>query len=63
MVVYHVSIVANGLWLLEKFWPLVIGLVLRTAGPIMLLCLLHTYDEFDVYFIFDLGLDPLFFTK
>ena len=30
--VYHVTIVAIGHGLLKKFWPLVIGCVLRTAG-------------------------------
>ena len=30
--VYHVTIVASGHGLLKKFWPLVIGCVLRTAG-------------------------------
>ena len=32
VVVYHVTIVAIGHGLLKKFWPLVIGCVLRTAG-------------------------------
>ena len=32
VVVYHVTIVAIGHGLLEKFWPLVLGCVLRTAG-------------------------------
>ena len=32
IVVYHVTIVAIGHGLLKKFWPLVIGCVLRTAG-------------------------------
>ena len=32
VVVYHVTIVAVGHGLLKKFWPLVIGCVLRTAG-------------------------------
>ena len=32
VVVYHVSIVAIGHWLLKKFWPLALGCVLRTAG-------------------------------
>ena len=32
VVVYHVSIVAIGHGLFKKFWPLVIGCVLRTAG-------------------------------
>ena len=31
VVVYHVNIVAIGHGLLKKFWPLVIGCVLRTA--------------------------------
>ena len=31
VVVYHVTIVAIGHGLLKKFWPLVIGCVLRTA--------------------------------
>ena len=32
VVVYHVTIVAIGHRLLKKFWPLVIGCVLRTTG-------------------------------
>ena len=32
IVVYHVTIVAIGHGLLKKFWPLVLGCVLRTAG-------------------------------
>ena len=32
VVVYHVTIVAIGHGLLKKFWPMVIGCVLRTAG-------------------------------
>ena len=32
VVVYHVTIVAIGHGLLKKFWPMVIGWVLRTAG-------------------------------
>ena len=32
VVVYHVTIVAIGHGLFKKFWPLVIGCVLRTAG-------------------------------
>ena len=32
VVVYHVTIVEIGHGLLKKFWPLVIGFVLRTAG-------------------------------
>ena len=32
VVVYHVTIVAIGHGLLKKFWPMVIGFVLRTAG-------------------------------
>ena len=32
VVVYHVNIVAIGHGLLKKFWPMVIGRVLRTAG-------------------------------
>ena len=32
VVVYHVAIVANGHGLLKKFWLLVLGCVLRTAG-------------------------------
>ena len=32
VVVYHVTIVAVGHGLLKKFWPLVLGCVLRTAG-------------------------------
>ena len=32
VVVYHVTIVAIGHGSLKKFWPLVIGCVLRTAG-------------------------------
>ena len=32
VVVYHVTIVANGHELLKKFMPMVIGSVLRTAG-------------------------------
>ena len=32
VVVYHVTIEAIGHGLLKKFWPLVIGCVLRTAG-------------------------------
>ena len=32
VVVYHVIIVAIGHGLLKKFWPLVLGCVLRTAG-------------------------------
>ena len=32
VVVYHVTIVAIGHGLLKKFWPLVLGCVLRTAG-------------------------------
>ena len=31
LVVYHVTIVAIGHWLLKKFWPLVLSCVLRTA--------------------------------
>ena len=31
VVVYHVAIVAIGNGLLKKFWPMVIGCVLRTA--------------------------------
>ena len=31
VVVYHVTIVAIGHGLLKKFWPMVIGCVLRTA--------------------------------
>ena len=31
VVVYHVTIVAIGHWLLKKFWPLVLGCVLRIA--------------------------------
>ena len=30
--VYHVTIVAIGHGMLKKFWPLVLGCVLRTAG-------------------------------
>ena len=32
VVVYHITIVAIGHGLLKKFWPMVIGRVLRTAG-------------------------------
>ena len=32
VVVYQVTVVAIGHGLLNKFWPLVIGCVLRTAG-------------------------------
>ena len=32
IVVYHVTIVAIGHGLLKKFWPMVIGCVLRTTG-------------------------------
>ena len=32
VVVYHVTIVAIGHGLLKKFWPMVIGCLLRTAG-------------------------------
>ena len=32
VVVYHVTIVAKGHGLLKKFWTLVMGCVLRTAG-------------------------------
>ena len=32
VVVYHVTIVAIGHGMLKKFWPLVLGCVLRTAG-------------------------------
>ena len=32
VVVYHVTIVAIGHELLKKFWPMVIGCLLRTAG-------------------------------
>ena len=32
VVVYHVTIVAIGHGLLKKFWPLVLGCVLRTVG-------------------------------
>ena len=32
VVVYHVTIVAIGHGLLKKFWPMVTGCVLRTAG-------------------------------
>ena len=32
VVVYHVTIVAIGHGFLKKFWPMVIGCVLRTAG-------------------------------
>ena len=32
VVVYHVTIVAIGHGLMKKFWPMVIGCVLRTAG-------------------------------
>ena len=32
VVVYHVTIVAIGHGLLKKFWPLVLGCVLHTAG-------------------------------
>ena len=32
VVVYHVTIVAIGHGLLKKFWPSVLGCVLRTAG-------------------------------
>ena len=32
MVVCHVAVVAIGHGLLQKFWPMVIGCVLRTAG-------------------------------
>ena len=32
VVVYHVTIVAIGHGLLKKFWPLLLGCVLRTAG-------------------------------
>ena len=32
VVVYHVTIVAIKHGLLKKFWPMVIGCVLRTAG-------------------------------
>ena len=31
-VVYHVTLIAIGHGLLKKFWPLVLGCVLRTAG-------------------------------
>ena len=34
VVVYHVNIVVNGL--LKKFWPLVLGCVLRTAGSLII---------------------------
>ena len=30
--VYHVTVVAIGHGLMKKFWPIVIGCVLRTAG-------------------------------
>ena len=32
VVVYHVTIVAIGHGVLNKFWPWVLGCVLRTAG-------------------------------
>ena len=32
VVVYHITIVVTGHGLLKKFWPLVLGCVLRTAG-------------------------------
>ena len=32
VIVYHVTIVAIGQGLLKKFWPFVLGCVLRTAG-------------------------------
>ena len=32
VVVYHENVVAIGDGLLKKFWPLVLGCVLRTAG-------------------------------
>ena len=32
VVVYHVTILAFGHGLLKKFWPLVLGCVLRTVG-------------------------------
>ena len=35
-VVYHVTIVAIGHGLLKKFWPMMIGCVLRTALPIQI---------------------------
>ena len=34
VVVYHVTIVAIRHGLLKKFWPIVIGCVLRTAGSL-----------------------------
>ena len=37
VVVYHVTIVAIGHGLLKKFWPLVLGCVLRTAGSSLIL--------------------------
>ena len=38
VVVYHVTIVAIGHGLLKKFWPMVIGCVLRMAGSYSKLC-------------------------
>ena len=44
VVVYHVTIVAIGHGLLKKFWPLVLGCVLRTAGSsIIQFCAFLTY--------------------
>ena len=37
VVVYHVTIVAIGHGFLKKFWPIVIGCVLRTAGSFIIL--------------------------
>ena len=36
VVVYDVTIVAIGHGLLKKFWPLVLGCVLRTAGSLII---------------------------
>ena len=43
VVVYHVTSVMIGHWLMKKVWPMVIGYVLRTAGSFLYLklCRFH----------------------
>ena len=45
VVVYLVTIVAIGHGLLKKFWPLVLGCVLRTAGTSIIRTVLFQEEE------------------
>ena len=48
-VVYHVTIVAIGHGLLKKFWPMVIGCVLRTAGSSIILNYADPLTSLELY--------------